>query len=67
MTNKTLFPVESPVAQRQPKTDRLILPVFLKSAADDLRLDQNAMKAAHEVLLKWADLETTGVSPLCIP
>jgi hypothetical protein len=60
MTEKTLFPVESPLAQRQPKTDRLILPVFLKSAADDRRLDANCLKAAHAILVKWADLETSG-------
>ena len=40
MASKTLFPVDSPVAQRQPKTDRLILPRFLKDAADDMRLDR---------------------------
>jgi len=60
MVNKTLFPSESPVAQRQPKTDRLILARFLKDAAEDKRLDENGLKAAHAVLLKWADLETSG-------
>jgi hypothetical protein len=60
MGNKTLFPVESPVALRQPKTDRLILPRFLEDAAADLRLDSNGLKAAHAVLVKWADLETSG-------
>jgi hypothetical protein len=60
MANKTLFPVESPVVQRQPKTDRLILASFLKNAAEDRRLDENAIKAAHAVLVKWADLETSA-------
>ncbi len=60
MANETLFPVESPVAQRQPKTDRLILPRFLEEAAGDMRLDAEVIKAAHVVLLKWADLETSG-------
>jgi hypothetical protein len=34
MVNKSLFPNESPVAQRQPKTDRLILPAYLKAATE---------------------------------
>jgi type I restriction-modification system DNA methylase subunit len=60
MANKTLFPVDSSVSLRQPKTDRLILARFLKDAAGDKRLDENALKAAHAVLVKWADLETSG-------
>jgi len=42
------------------KTDRLILPSFLKDAAEDKRLDEKELKAAHAVLVKWADLETSG-------
>jgi len=60
MTDKTLFPNDSLVALRQPKTDRLILASFLKDAAADMRLDENVLKAAHAVLVKWADLETSG-------
>ena len=60
MAKQTLFPVESAAAVRQPKTDRLILSRFLKDAAGDRRLDENEMKAAHAVLVKWADLETSG-------
>jgi hypothetical protein len=60
MANKTLFAVESVVALRQPKTDRLILASFLKDAAEDKRLNENELKAAHAVLVKWADLETSG-------
>ena len=60
MANKTLFPVDSVVALRQGKTDRLILASFLKDAALDKRLDENGLKAAHAVLVKWADLETSG-------
>jgi len=60
MAKKTLFPIESPVAQRQPKTDRLILARFLEDAARDMRLDANGLKAAHAVLVKWAELETSG-------
>jgi len=60
MTPKTLFSADSPVVMRQPKTDRLILGRFLKDAAGDMRLDEGTMKAAHAVLIKWADLETSG-------
>jgi type I restriction-modification system DNA methylase subunit len=60
MAAKTVLPLESVVAQRQPKTDRLILARFLKEAADDRRLDENGLKAAHAVLVKWADLESSG-------
>ena len=60
MADKTLFSNDSPVALRQPKTDRLILARFLKDAAEDKRLDENESKAAHAVLVKWADLESSG-------
>jgi len=60
MANKTLLPVISPVALRQPKTDRLILARFLKDATVDRWLDENVLRAAHAVLVKWADLETSG-------
>src|SRR3990172_6172501 len=60
MADKTLFPIDSAVALRQPKTDRLILARFLKDAAGDMRLDASAIKAAHAVLVKWADLESSG-------
>ena len=57
---KTLFPVESTVAQRQSKTDRLILERLLKSAAVDNRLEEDVLRAAHAILVKWADMETSG-------
>ncbi len=60
MAPKTLFPAESAVAQREPKTDRLILPRLLADAAADMRLDGNGLRAAHAVLVRWADLETSG-------
>ncbi len=62
MARQKLFSVESAVASRQPKSDRLILSRFMKEAADDKRLNEREaeMKAAHAVLLKWADLESTG-------
>jgi len=52
--------MDSTVALRQPKTDRLILARFLKDAADDKRLRDDDLKAAHAVLVKWADLESSG-------
>jgi hypothetical protein len=60
MAINTLFPVDPPLASRQPKTDRLILARFLKLAASDKRLDEAQLRAAHAVLVKWADLETSG-------
>jgi type I restriction-modification system DNA methylase subunit len=60
MAKKTLFPIDAAVALRQPKTDRLILARFLKGAAEDKRLDEDQLKAAHAVLVKWAELETSG-------
>jgi hypothetical protein len=55
-----LFAVESALAQRQAKTDRLILPRLLKDAAEDRRLDPDKLRRAHAVILRWADLETSG-------
>jgi len=60
MAKETLFPGESLVAQRQPKTDRLILERFLKPAANDFRLEESVLRAAHAVLVKWSDLESSG-------
>jgi hypothetical protein len=56
----TLFPKESQVALRQPKTDRLILARFLREAVADKRLHEDQFRAAHAVLVKWADLESSG-------
>jgi hypothetical protein len=33
---------------------------FLKDAAGDMRFDEDELKTAHAVLVKWADLETSG-------
>ncbi|MHB1037383.1 MAG: Eco57I restriction-modification methylase domain-containing protein [Pirellulales bacterium] len=60
MAEQILFPLDSAVALRQPKTDRLILARFLKDAAEDKRLDESVLRAAHAVLVKWANLETSG-------
>jgi hypothetical protein len=55
-----LFALESPIASRQQKTDRLILARLLKNAASDRRLDEAGIRRAHEILVRWADLETSG-------
>jgi len=60
MVNPTLLSVESPLAERQPKTDRLILTKELKDAAADRRLSEAKLQAAHAVLLRWANLELSG-------
>ncbi|MFT5324231.1 MAG: hypothetical protein ACI8P0_002092, partial [Planctomycetaceae bacterium] len=57
---KTFFPNVTQVAVRQPKTDRLILTRLLNVAASDKRLDNDEISKAHQVILKWADLETSG-------
>ena len=56
----TFLPFDSAVALRQPKTDRLILPSFLRDAAADKRFDDDVLRAAHAVLVRWADLESSG-------
>jgi len=60
MAAKKLFFPESPVAQRQPKTDKLILANYLKLAARDMRLDEPELRAGHAILVKWAQLESSG-------
>ncbi len=60
MQPKSLFQIDSPVASRQPKTDRLILANLLKSASTDKRMDQDELKRSHQILIKWADLDSSG-------
>jgi hypothetical protein len=57
---KVLLHVDSPVAMRQPKTDRLILKRLLREEALDMRLDEEEMKKAHDILVRWAELESSG-------
>jgi hypothetical protein len=54
-----LFKDINPLASRQPKTDRLILPRFLDTASKDTRLTEDAERA-HKILMHWAKLETDG-------
>ncbi|TXT25176.1 MAG: type II restriction enzyme and modification methylase [Planctomycetota bacterium] len=60
MVERKLFSVDSPVALRQPKTDRLVLSKLLKDAATDMRLDESELRAAHAVLTHWSGLERSG-------
>ncbi len=60
MPASSLFPNDPTVAQRQPKTDRLILARYLDEEATKKTFDESAISAAHAVLVKWADLETGG-------
>ncbi|MEM6554052.1 MAG: DNA methyltransferase [Planctomycetota bacterium] len=54
-----LFSDDAPNATRQPKTDPLVLARLLDEAAADRRYDDTA-QAVHPLLLKWADLESSG-------
>ena len=58
-TTNRLFQDDHPLAARQPKTDHLILARFLDEAAKNQQLD-SAVATAHPILLKWADLESSG-------
>ncbi|HEX5105552.1 MAG TPA: hypothetical protein VFV87_17155, partial [Pirellulaceae bacterium] len=58
MPAPTLFPTELTVADRQPKTDRLVLKDLLNRAAGDKRLEEPVLRAAHKVLIKWAELDS---------
>jgi hypothetical protein len=50
----------SPVAQRQPKTDPLILGRLLKAEGEKQVQDEQHRLDAHAILVRWADLEATG-------
>ena len=56
---KQLISVESAVSMRQPKTDRLIIKRLLIDETRDMRLESQ-MQNAHPILIKWADLESSG-------
>jgi hypothetical protein len=56
-----LFKKLSPLAARQPKTDRLFLARFVKEQADRPDLEyEDTLAKAHAVLIRWADFEQTG-------
>ena len=54
-----LFEDDNPLALRQKNTEPLILPRLLRDAGDDGQLEEQA-RAAHPIILRWADLETSG-------
>lgn len=60
MPQPPLFIHDASRAERQPKTDRLILARLLQTAANDYRLDEATVAAAHQILIRWADLEKKG-------
>ncbi len=49
-----LFPTDPPLARRQPKTDRLIIARLLRTAADDMRLDEARLREAHAGLVDFS-------------
>ncbi len=51
---------DSPAALRQPKTDLLILARLLRDAGTKQFQDEEHVAQAHDVLIRWADLETSG-------
>ncbi|MEX0613723.1 MAG: DNA methyltransferase, partial [Pirellulales bacterium] len=55
-----LFTDDSPLAVRQPKTDRLILARFLKDAGEDQKLVDADIDPAYAILVRWADFEKSG-------
>ena len=61
MMQRQLFSDDNPKAARQPKTDRLVLSKDLAEAAKATAwLNEQAIDQAHEILLRWADLESSG-------
>ncbi len=56
-----LFPDDSPAAARPPKADRLILDRFLPQyLPKSPLLDPGEIDRAHAILIRWADLESSG-------
>lgn len=56
----TFFPEATPQAARHPRSERLILPRLLDRASENRQLEGADLDAAHEILIKWADLESSG-------
>ena len=60
MTDAALFNKDSPVAARQPKTDRLFLGRLVDEAGRAPYLDIEPIEEAHAIVVRWADLEKKG-------
>ncbi len=52
---KLSFNADPVRADRQPKTDRLILGRLLNNAGADKRLDEDKVAEAHAIVIRWAD------------
>ena len=59
MPQTRLFTTDASREARQPKTDRLILARLLK-AATDRRVSEQELSAAHAILVRWANMESSG-------
>ncbi|MCA9444014.1 MAG: hypothetical protein KC964_24685, partial [Candidatus Omnitrophica bacterium] len=55
-----LFPDNSPVAIRQPKTDRLILARLVEGLSKDQEFRSKEVTEAHGILVRWADFYESG-------
>ncbi|MEX2172210.1 MAG: DNA methyltransferase [Pirellulales bacterium] len=60
MKQASFFREESAVAARQAKTDPLFLARTVKDAAESKLLPEDDIALAHQILVKWADLEKSG-------
>ncbi len=57
----TFFPEDIPLnGTRPPGSDRLIMPKLRQRAAGDRQLDSPDLIEAHEIIIRWADLEANG-------
>ena len=55
-----LFPDTTPSRVGNGRRQCLILPKYLTSASSDVRLQGAAHRNAYEIIIKWADLESSG-------
>jgi hypothetical protein len=59
MSTGRLIADDSPLASRQPRTDRLVLPTLLDAASRDNRLNDD-IEAAHRIVMRWVEMESSG-------
>ena len=60
MKQASFFREESAVAARQAKTDPLFLAKTVKDAAESKLLPEDDIARAHQIIIKWADLDKAG-------
>ena len=58
--NQHALTYNAAVDKRKPKTDRLIIERFLKTAAESPILIDSEIENAHKIIIKWADLAASG-------